>query len=451
MGKASKWFLGLIGFKKPDPDHKPTKKKWTFVKSSKDKDHSQILTPEKSQHGVVPLNPSGETESDASKHAIAVAEATAAVAEAAVAAAQAAAAVVELTSSGSTTDSAVSGCVNMSARVSQMAAGYGNREDLAAVMIQSHFRAYLSRKALRALRALVKLQALARGHLVRKRTADILRRMQALLRAQARARMGRATISKSPLSSMKSPQTNHPGPATPEKFEHVIRARSMKNEQLILKRNDLNSNGKFLINKGYSTRTGRFDDERSDKILDVDNEKPYITPKHRNLFHSSHLSIGSDQICHSFSTSKDSISRLNPSYSEVQSPLKFTLNVDETSLDAADNRGPFTPTKSDESRSCLSGYSDLPNYMAYTESSKFKVRSLSAPKQRPQYERSSSTKRYSIHGYDESRTNIQRVSALHTNFTSKAYPGSGRLDRLGMPARGDFQSFNGGHWNRYSM
>lgn len=215
-----------------------------------------------------------------------------------------------------------------------------------------------------------------------------------------------------------------------------------------MQRNELNSNGKVLINQGYSTRTGRHDDERSNKTL-VDNEKPYITPKCRNLFHSSHLSIGSDQICHSFSTSKDSISHLNPSYSEGQSPLKFSLDVDETSMDAADNGGPFTPTKSDGSRSCLSGYSDLPNYMAYTESSKVKVRSLSAPKQRPQYERSSSTRRCSMHGYDEPRTNIQRVSALHTNFTSKAYPGSGRLDRLGMPARGDFQGFNGDHWNIY--
>lgn len=216
-----------------------------------------------------------------------------------------------------------------------------------------------------------------------------------------------------------------------------------------MQRNDLNWNGKVLINQVYSTRTGRRDDERSNKTLEVDNEKPYITPKCRNLFHSSHLSIGSDQICHSFSTSKDSISHLNPSYSEGQSPLKFSLDVDETSMDAADNGGPFTPTKSDGSRSCLSGYSDLPNYMAYTESSKVKVRSLSAPKQRPQYERSSSTRRCSMHGYDEPRTNIQRVSALHTNFTSKAYPGSGRLDRLGMPARGDFQGFNGDHWNRY--
>lgn len=52
-----------------------------------------------------------------------------------------------------------------------------------------------SRRALRALKALVKIQALVRGHISRKQAADNLRRMQALLRVQARARAGRILIS----------------------------------------------------------------------------------------------------------------------------------------------------------------------------------------------------------------------------------------------------------------
>ncbi|GKA37268.1 IQ-DOMAIN 14-like protein [Tanacetum coccineum] len=43
-------------------------------------------------------------------------------------------------------------------------------------------------------------------------------------------------------------------------------------------------------------------------------------------------------------------------------------------------RVPFTLAKSESSRRCLSGYSDDPNYMSHTESSRAKLRSSSAPR-----------------------------------------------------------------------
>ena len=51
---------------------------------------------------------------------------------------------------------------------------------------------FQSRKALRALKGLVKIQALVRGFLVRKRAAATLHSMQALIRAQAAVRSQRA-------------------------------------------------------------------------------------------------------------------------------------------------------------------------------------------------------------------------------------------------------------------
>ncbi|CAN0907541.1 Protein IQ-DOMAIN 22 [Linum grandiflorum] len=294
--------------------------------------------------------------------------------------------------------------------------------------------------------------------------------MQAVLLAQARARVGRIHASESSQSSGGKSSHSHyyhhhnPGPATPEKIEHGIRTKSGKYEpSSLLKRSGSRSND----NKAHSSlrksetrsvelswdqqqgpwttpKTTMEDERNSDKILEIDNGgggRHHFGHKRRNMFHSANLGLFSDQYSHSFTTSKDTAP--SPSSEEVQSmyPVDFSHELDQEVYCTAENspqlfsassggkRSPFTPARSDGSRSFLSAFADHPNYMSYTESARAKARSLSAPKQRPaHYERSISAKRFEARS-----SSAQRASAVRASFSSKAYPGSGRLDSLGLP------------------
>ncbi|GJT67590.1 IQ-DOMAIN 14-like protein [Tanacetum coccineum] len=149
MGKVSKWFRGLLGMKKDkenmDNSNAKTKRRWSFGKSMKDPSHR--VTVENDSTRMRSCMSASEKEQN--NHAIGIAET--AVADAAD--------VVRLTSDSRGTL-------------------FCGREKWAATKIQS------ARRALRALRGLVKFQALVKGFVVRKRVAATLYSMQALLRAQ---------------------------------------------------------------------------------------------------------------------------------------------------------------------------------------------------------------------------------------------------------------------------
>ncbi|KAK7375218.1 hypothetical protein VNO78_35911 [Psophocarpus tetragonolobus] len=82
------------------------------------------------------------------------------------------------------------------------------REEWAAICIQTAFRGFLARRALRALKGVVRLQALVRGHAVRKQAAITLRCMQALVRVQARVRARRVCIALETQAAQQKHQQN---------------------------------------------------------------------------------------------------------------------------------------------------------------------------------------------------------------------------------------------------
>ncbi|XP_051121716.1 protein IQ-DOMAIN 23-like isoform X3 [Andrographis paniculata] len=439
MGKATKWFRSLIGSKKsPEsaPASKERKSKWAFSNSS----GSSIKF---KNYVEDPLSSPYADGLDANKHAIAVAAATAAVAEAALAAAQAAAEVVRLTSG--------SGSGRCSA---------DRRPVIAAIKIQSAFRAYLARRALRALKGLVKLQALVRGRIVRKQSADMLRRMQAMARIQARASAHRCCTTEYSNARTKFTNSHYLGNANTRKHD-------VKHGGSLIKPNHSRSPMGNGLSKESSRLASRWlnhwmenstwnnlpdaglenglDDERSDKILEIDTWKPRqsTSRKTKGAPMSPYFSAWSD--CR-INPSSRLASKPNPSVSseEVSSVVSSKLppDGDQAAAWTGDNsprlqsaassrpannlRGPISPSQSECSRSFFGDYLGHPSYMANTESSRAKVRSLSAPKQRMPTEEMGWGAKFS-HGLWESDAVSEKGSTLSGNRRSNAYLYNGQI------------------------
>ena len=188
MGKKGSWFSAVKKVfshdSRKDKKSSKSKKKGTQKKESElESEEVQVSVPRIEE---VKLS---EAKNEQNKQAISLAFATAVAAGAAVAAAQAAAEVVRLTS-----------MFHYPAKTI---------EELAAIKIQTAFRGYLARRALRALRGLVRLKTMITGQSVKRQAASTLRCMQTLARLQSQVRERRIRMSEENHALQRQLQQKH--------------------------------------------------------------------------------------------------------------------------------------------------------------------------------------------------------------------------------------------------
>ncbi|XP_011006951.1 PREDICTED: protein IQ-DOMAIN 1-like [Populus euphratica] len=181
MGRKGKWFSSVKKALSPDPKEKTdqksnkSKKNW-FGKQQLDSDSTSLenvtmLSPPPQPEEVKLI----ETTNEVNQHTFPVPVATAAVPEPAPTTVQTNIEVVQLTK------------VNKYAGKS--------KEEEAAIMIQTTFRGYMARRALRALRGLVRLKSLMEGPRIKRQATHTLRCMQTLSRVQSQIHTRRIRMS----------------------------------------------------------------------------------------------------------------------------------------------------------------------------------------------------------------------------------------------------------------
>ncbi|KAL7120138.1 hypothetical protein ACP275_02G105100 [Erythranthe tilingii] len=211
----------------------------------------------------------------------------------------------------------------------------------AATKIQAVYRSYLAKRALRALKGLVKLQALARGHLVRKQMKTVLRSMHIVMAIQVKARIHRIQMAEEPPVFL----------------------------------------GRRKSCKELSTSDKKITDEINDNTANA-NSYPRIgclRSKSGRVHHKMYTSPSTLSFTDSSSTTHDGQLDEFSLKSERRNSMRYYSACQE-------NKHLFVhPLSHNDSPDCIIPFDShlKPNYMTNTKSSKAKARSHSEPRQRP--------------------------------------------------------------------
>ncbi|KAG0460784.1 hypothetical protein HPP92_021081 [Vanilla planifolia] len=397
MGKkdGSSWFAAVKrAFRSPskdpetDREHKKRGMKgWMFRKTL------CIEQPPRTLRSVVASSPSRTPVSvEQRRQAIAVAMATAATAQAAAAAAKAAAEVVRLTSSR---------------------ANYHVREH-AAIIIQAGFRRYLARRAFRALKGLVKLQALVRGYNVRKQASMTLRCMQALVRAQERMREQRLQLAQEAAAHGEAGRTTK-GSGFTEGWE--VRRHAAEDIRAMLQQHSR----KEAVMKREKALSHAFA-QQIWRNRGLEFEEGEVGTTRTRLWHDRWVDSRD-----SWEDNSEIQRRQRGRASTGQRESIKTLEIDTSNNVRTGNRpSPSTPSPSSARSSQVRS---VPSYMEATESARARARSQSAPRQRPMTPESekgsSARKRLSFPAGGENSPRFKSMAENRANGSSLCTPGFG--------------------------
>lgn len=270
----------------------------------------------------------------------------------------------------------------------------------AATKIQAAYRSYLARRALRALRGLVKLQALARGYLVRKQMNTVLRSINAVMAIQVRARIHRIQMVEEP--------------------PVMVRRRKSYAEPSASVRQ---------VGKGISENTADGSSFATSGSLRSGSGRVYHVPAERveygsRMYCSGRLSLSQREYQLKTSPTPSTLSFTDSSSTTYDGQLEeFSLKMSRRNSRrysaSLENKHPFIIPSSQYQDYIPSNSTMVPKYMTNTKSSKAKTRSHSEPRQRPKLGTKQKSKRSSsMDGKNDKQNEYPWLSKLYRSDKS---------------------------------
>ncbi|KAM0015628.1 putative IQ motif, EF-hand binding protein [Helianthus debilis subsp. tardiflorus] len=361
--------------------------RWLFGKSSRKSLTSHV------QHEItqVKVNTSSHDTSHEESHAVLTKEAT--------------------TKAAATTPHATLEIMRLAVKPSSVSV----KHHFAATIIQTSFRGYLARRASKALKGIVMLQAVIRGQNVRKQAVVTLRCMQALLRVQSRVHDQRSRLSHD--GSRKSSMYENASFCESKYVQDVRRRKSMgmsrdgncvpddwSDRPHNLEELDAKLHNQKISNRNMSSmdekeleetaswldrwiRAKQWENQRRDSIktIEIDSSRPGS----RSGVHKSSISNYSPSRRSNYSPSPGQ-QPITPSPVktvplQIRSASPRCMKEERSHLNANIQSLRITPRVMGSMCRYSTCANDMtvPNYMSVTESAKAKIRSQSTPRQRP--------------------------------------------------------------------